>query len=210
MLEHHSQVVEDSGWQRLASENWDSAVTVTTTIRLFESLFSNRTSDCRRLHRLAGSVLVLDEAQAIPIEVLGPVVDGLRALVDRFGASVLIMTATQPSLEHLEPTRDRKAIDLLPEVAQWKEAFERTTIELKGRPPELTPEDLAKTILMNRQCLCILNTIGDARQVTLATADKSVIHLSTMLRPSDRLDRLLKSTPVSRGANPAGWSQHSS
>lgn len=192
VLEHHSQVVEDSGWQRLASENWDSAVTVTTTVRLFESLFSNRTSDCRRLHRLAGSVLVLDEAQAIPIEVLNPVVDGLRALVDRFGASILIMTATQPALEHLEPTKGRQAIDILPEVGQWKEAFERTTIELTGRPPELTPEELAKTIVTNRQCLCILNTIGDARRVTLATADKSVIHLSTMLRPCDRLNKLIE------------------
>lgn len=190
VLEHHSQVVEDSGWQRLASENWDSAVTVTTTVRLFESLFSNRTSDCRRLHRLARSVIVLDEAQAIPVEVLDPVVDGLRALVDRFGASVLIMTATQPSLEYLKPTQGRPATDLLPEAARWKEAFDRTAIEIKGRPPELTHQQVADAILQNDQCLCILNTIGDARKVTLATGDKDALHLSTMLRPCDRLLRL--------------------
>lgn len=190
VLEHHSQVVEDSGWQRLASENWDSPVTVTTTVRLFESLFSNRTSDCRRLHRLARSVIVLDEAQAIPVEVLEPVVDGIRALVDRFGASVLIMTATPPSLTHLKPTQGREAKNILPEVAQWKEAFNRTTIQLQIKPRDLTHQEVADLIMDNDQCLCIVNTIGDARKVTLAAGNKDLVHLSTMLRPCDRLARL--------------------
>ncbi|MGQ0680418.1 MAG: CRISPR-associated helicase Cas3' [Actinomycetota bacterium] len=190
VLEHHSQIVEDSGWQRLASENWDTPVTVTTTVRLFESLFSNRTSDCRRLHRLARSVIVLDEAQAIPIEVIEPVFDGLRALVDRFGASVLIMTATQPALEFVKTTQGRPAIDLLPEVDNWKEPFTRTSISLIGKPAELDHAQVASMVTNVPQCLCILNTIGDARKVTEATGDPDVIHLSTMLRPCDRVSRL--------------------
>src|SRR2546422_460177 len=68
VVEHHSQVTDDSGWRKLASENWDAPVVVTTTVQLFDSLFSNSPSACRRLHRLAKSVIVVDEAQAIPIE----------------------------------------------------------------------------------------------------------------------------------------------
>jgi CRISPR-associated endonuclease/helicase Cas3 len=162
-------------------------VIVTTTVRLFESLFSNRPSACRRLHRLARSVIVLDEAQAIPIEVLDPVVDALRALVDRFGATVLIMTATQPTLEHIRSTRGRPAFDLLPDVARWSSAFHRTQIKWVG---ELTHAAVAGIVDDHRQCLCIVNTIADARTITEATGDPGVLHLSTMLRPADRRDRI--------------------
>lgn len=187
VIEHHSQVVGGDGIQKLASENWDAPVVVTTTVRLFESLFSNRPSDCRRLHRLARSVIVIDEAQAIPVEVLDPVVDGLRVLCDRFGASVLIMTATQPTLEHIASTQGRPAHDLLPEVGDWARVFERTTTKMiKG---ELSHGEVGRLVSEHRQCLCIVNTINDAREITTA-AGAAVLHLSTMLRPADRRDRL--------------------
>ncbi len=189
VIEHHSQVVGGDGLQKLASENWDAPVVVTTTVRLFESLFSNRPSDCRRLHRLARSVIVIDEAQAIPVEVLDPVVDGLRALCDRFGASVLIMTATQPTLEHIGSTQGRPAHDLLPEVENWAGAFERTTTEV--RSGDLPHDEVARLVTEHRQCLCIVNTINDAREITaVAGAAVTVLHLSTMLRPADRRARL--------------------
>lgn len=187
VIEHHSQVVGGDGLQKLASENWDAPVVVTTTVRLFESLFSNRPSDCRRLHRLARSVIVIDEAQAIPVEVLDPVVDGLRALCDRFGASVLIMTATQPTLEHIASTHGRSAHDLLPEVGNWASVFERTTAEVMG---DLTHGEVARLVTEHHQCLCIVNTINDAREITAAATGADVLHLSTMLRPADRRARL--------------------
>lgn len=187
VVEHHSQVTDDDGWQKLASENWDAPVIVTTTARLFESLFSNGTSACRRLHRLADSVIVLDEAQAIPIEVLDPVVDGLRALVDRFGATVLIMTATQPTLENIRPTKDRPAVNLLPDAKRWSEAFQRTDISMAGK---VTHHEVATLVKQHRQCLCVVNTIEDAQRITREAGDPDVLHLSTRLRPADRRDRV--------------------
>ena len=187
VVEHHSQVTDDDGWRKLATESWDAPVIVTTTIRLFESLFSNSTSACRRLHRLAKSVIVLDEAQAIPVEVLEPVVDALRALVDRFGATVLIMTATQPTLENIRPARDHAPVDLLPDLAHWSAVFHRTETRLAG---QLDHAAVAGMVNRYRQCLCVVNTIADAREITAATLDPGVLHLSTMLRPADRRDRI--------------------
>lgn len=186
VLEHHSQVVGDDRAQKLASENWDAPVVVTTTVRLFESLFSNRTSDCRRLHRLARSVIVLDEAQAIPVEVLEPVVDGLRCLVDRFGASVLIMTATPPAIEHVRAALGRRADSLLPMQERWVRPFRRTTISDRGT---LDHAAVGALVASEDRCLCIVNTITDAREIT-RVAGPDVLHLSTRLRPADRRARL--------------------
>ena len=187
VLEHHSEVAGDDGWRKLAAENWDAPVIVTTTVQLFDSLFSHRTSATRKLHRLAGSVIILDEAQAIPIETLEPVADGLRSLVDRFGASVLIMTATQPSLEHLRSMSGRHAISLLPDPARWENAFARTSVVRIG---ELDHEAVGRLVAQRMQCLCVLNTIGDARRVTRSVPSDGVVHLSTMLRPIDRRARI--------------------
>jgi CRISPR-associated endonuclease/helicase Cas3 len=95
VLEHHSGAVEamtdqESGsntiWNRLAAENWDAPVIVTTTVQLFESLFASGTSRCRKLHRLAGSVILLDEAQALPMGMLDPILSALRELCTHYGS----------------------------------------------------------------------------------------------------------------------------
>lgn len=187
VLEHHSQVGGDDGWRKLAAENWDSPVVVTTTVQLFESLFSNRPSAARKLHRLAGSVIIIDEAQALPLEVLEPVVDGLRVLVERFGASVLVMTATQPTLEHLRATSGKPAVSLVTDPDRWASVFVRTSLTMRG---PMETEAVAALVGSHERCLCILNTIDDARRVTAAVPDVEVLHLSTMLRPIDRKTRI--------------------
>ena len=188
VLEHHSQVIDGEGWQRLTAENWDAPVVVTTTVRLFEALFSNRPSDCRRLHRLAGSIVLLDEVQALPIEVLDPIVDALRALVARFGATVLLMTATQPTLEYVPASNGVGAIDLLPRAERWEATtFRRTRHDWVG---SLDHAAVAALIAEREQCLCIVNTIADAELITRSLADRDSIHLTTRLRPGDRRDRL--------------------
>lgn len=187
VLEHHSQVIDGDGWQRLAAENWDAPVVVTTTVRLFEALFSNRPSDCRRLHRLAKSIIVLDEVQALPIEVLDPIMDALRVLVVRFGVTVLLLTATQPTLEHIPASNGVHATDLLPNVEQWEDTFRRTRREWIGSRDHAA---VASLIAKRDQCLCIVNTVSDAELVTAALNDENSIHLTTRLRPGDRRDRL--------------------
>jgi len=109
VLEHHSTVTpyDDPSdplsyqevWARLASQNWDAPIVVTTTVQLFESLFANRPSTCRKLHNLARSVVVLDEVQTLPPELLTPILDVLQNLVDYYYVSVLLCTATQPALQ---------------------------------------------------------------------------------------------------------------
>ena len=109
MLEHHSafEMEKESKWSaervgpdrlRLAMERWDSPIVVTTAVQFFESLFSNRPSRCRKLHSLARSVVVVDEAQTMPLPLLRPCVAALKELARNYGSSVVLCTATQPAL----------------------------------------------------------------------------------------------------------------
>jgi CRISPR-associated endonuclease/helicase Cas3 len=100
LVEHHSNLQPERATRpnNLASENWDAPVVVTTQVQLFESLFSNRPRDCRKLHSLARSVLILDEVQTLPVGLLAPILDQLRELYTNYGTTLLLTTATQPAL----------------------------------------------------------------------------------------------------------------
>jgi len=101
VLEHHSKFdpKNETERNRLTAENWDTPLVVTTNVQFFESLYANRTSACRKLHRIARSVVIFDEVQALPAGLLHPILRALRCLVHDLHASAVLCTATQPALE---------------------------------------------------------------------------------------------------------------
>lgn len=200
VLEHHSAVGQatDSGQvgdelaTRLASENWDASIVVTTTVQLLESLFDNRPSRCRKLHRLAGSVIILDEVQAMPWRVLEPTLEVLRTLVSDYGASVVLTTATQPPL-HLVPTAKQIARSVLaPRTASVRDVRVRVDARAGGMHSDDLPAALADIARMHGgQCLAVVNSVADARQLARSLSGvEGLHHLSTRLCMAHRRDVL--------------------
>jgi CRISPR-associated endonuclease/helicase Cas3 len=198
VLEHHSALEVDDLSEtalerhRLLSENWDAPLIVTTFVQLFESLFSNLPSRCRKVHRLARSVIVLDEVQTLPVEVLEPTVHALQQLIDDYGATVLLSTATQPALDKIAFTTP--PVQVVVDPAQHFQMLRRVDYRV-----DLTPRNydwLADEIAAREQVMVVLNTRKDA----LATIDAlrqrhpnvmpSVFHLSTLLCPAHRREVL--------------------
>ncbi|MGC4806809.1 CRISPR-associated helicase Cas3' [Micromonospora sp. DT233] len=193
VLEHHSQVDFDDPqagrWARLAAENWDAPFVVTTFVRLFESLYARKPSAMRRLHRLANSVIVLDEVQALPHAMLAPILDGLRLLVRHFGATVLLSSATQPSFWALDEFRDVPCVDLIHDTPKLVSDLRRVRYEWQ-LDPRPTLDDIADQAVSESSALVVVNTTADAQTVYDrwhdAEADGVAWHLSTRMCPDHR------------------------
>ena len=197
VLEHHSGAGDTDGqterWARLAAENWDAPIVVTTTVQLFESLFANRPGRMRKLHRLAGSVLILDEAQALPRKHLAPILDALRGLTEHYGATVVLSTATQPAFEVIPQFRDAAAREIVPEPQRWFEGALRR-VEYERPPDPLAWDDVARRMRAgpDGRALAIVNTKRDALALlgALEEQDAEALHLSTLLCGAHRRDVL--------------------
>lgn len=191
VIEHHSQLPtseseaqdELSVRRRLATENWEAPVIVTTTVQLFESLLGNRTSKLRKLHNLARSVMVLDEAQCLPVELLKTSVAVLQTLVREYHVSVVFCTATQPAVDqtpYLSGFEGMPIREIVPQYSAHFQALVRVKYEVRETP--VSTEQLAAEILDLEQVLVILNTRKDAIDLLGALRDPSdVFHLSTLL-----------------------------
>ncbi|MHB1462696.1 MAG: CRISPR-associated helicase Cas3' [Armatimonadota bacterium] len=180
VLEHHSATRgEESMWQRLSAENWDAPITVTTTVQLFESLFSSKPSQCRKNHRLAESVIILDEVQSLPVHLLKPTLNMLTALVTHTKATVVLCTATQPAIVGDNPYMVGlpEAIEIVSEPVSLFQKMKRVDYQIDMDP--ITWIDLADNIAQHDQCLVIVNSKRDAKALydALNTVDKW--HLST-------------------------------
>ncbi|MEV4254539.1 CRISPR-associated helicase Cas3' [Spirillospora sp. NPDC049652] len=198
VLEHHSGVdFNELGpgqrWQRLAAENWDAPVVVTTTVRLFESLFSRKPAAMRRLHRLAGAVIVLDEVQSLPDPMLPPILSALRDLTRFFGSSVVLASATQPDFFGLEVFVNLQPKPVIAEPAPYYRKLQRVRYEWRCEP-QPTFEEIAQDVAAETSCLAIVNTTKDAatlhRYVEELTEDVPVVHLSTRMASQHRRDAL--------------------
>ena len=179
VIEHHSNVEVDETQEtarlRLACENWDAPLVVTTNVQLLESLFANRTSRCRKLHNLVGSVIVLDEAQLLPVTYLQPVVDTLRLLVKDYGVTLVLCTATQPTLESRTGFDQARALrgfkagevrEIVDDVPSLYADLARVRVHL---PADLnamrTWDDLAPEIARHEAVLAIVGRRADARDL---------------------------------------------
>ena len=188
VLEHHSMVETNDEdeydrsrvWARLASENWDAPVVVTTTVQLFHSLFSNRTSSTRKLHRLARSVIILDEAQSLPPQLLDPILDALRQLTEQYGTSIVLCTATQPAFQTIKPFADVTATDIVPDYSDHFRALKRVNYEWRTNPP-LSWDDVADIMRESPQVLTVVNTKKDALALLEVLGNDEALHLSTLL-----------------------------
>lgn len=168
----------------LAVENWDMPVVVTTAVQFFESMYANRSSRCRKLHNLANSVIIFDEAQMLPLAQLRPCVAAMASLVSQFHSTVVLCTATQPSLNDLFLTYAPKypAMELCPLTAAQYRKFRRVTFCQAG---VLEDEALAEQIKAHPQVLCIVNSRRAAQRIFSLLPEGSY-HLSTLMIPAQR------------------------
>ncbi len=199
LVEHHSAAEpppeheeEPIGPQRLrlATENWDAPLVVTTTVQLFESLYAMRPSRCRKLHNMARSVIVLDEAQALPLPQLTPCLAALRELVVRYGASIVLCSATLPAFDGGVSTRVSlpRARPIVPQTRNLHAAFRRVAAERAG---EVDDKTLAARLTESRQVLCIVNARRHAAELfSLLPDDGSRFHLSAAMCPAHRREVL--------------------
>ena len=194
VLEHHSQVeIPDDGEEetpeaykkRLACENWDAPVVVTTAVQFFESLYAAKTSKCRKLHNIANSVVIFDEAQTIPVPFLMPCVSAIGELVQHYGVTAVLCTATQPALgklfKQLAPTLVQR--EIAPDPDGLFDYFRRVSFQREG---VFTSEELAARLAETEQALCVVNTRKRARQVYESLPEEGRFHLSTLMIPTDR------------------------
>ncbi len=194
LIEHHTNVLPErcSRADQLATENWDAPLIVTTNVQLLESLFAAATTPCRKLHRLANSVLILDEAQTLPIDLLQPTLRALRELVDHYGCTVVLCTATQPALEHSEEFPiGLRVTPIIQDATPLFNAMRRVQVKHAGR---LQDEVLAERLAAEPQVLCIVNTRRHAarlfEQVSAASEAGTVFHLSTLMCGAHRRSML--------------------
>ena len=193
VLEHHSGVLFDTSESATAqeyamaqaTENWDMPVIVTTAVQFFESLYSNRSSKCRKLHNLANSVLIFDEAQMMPLPCLRPCVYAIAQLVEHYHASAVLCTATQPVLGPIfrEFCPTYTSIELCPKALQEATLFRRVTFRRAGR---LSSAQLAQQLQGLHQVLCVVNTRKQAQEIYSLLPREGSFHLSTLMYPAHR------------------------
>ncbi len=187
VLEHHSAFVDERRQSlearkklNLAMENWDAPIVVTTAVQFFESLFADRPARCRKLHNIAGSVVILDEAQTLPLKLLRPCVAALDELALNYRCSPVLCTATQPALQSPDFVGGLQDVrELAPEPGRLFRELERVRVQALG-----SLEDAALTEQISRrdQVLCIVNNRRHARALYEALAElPGARHLTTLM-----------------------------
>ena len=188
VVEHHSNLdpERETAKARLAAENWDAPIIVTTNVQFFESLFAARPSRCRKLHNIANSVVILDEAQLLPPEFLQPILDVMNLLAKYYGVTFVLSTATQPALGTLQTFgREIRGLESVREImtdpAALHAGLKRVEIELPANfQARQTWEDVAQELTDHDSVLCIVSTRSDCRELHRLMPQET-IHLSALM-----------------------------
>ncbi|MGV8119782.1 MAG: CRISPR-associated helicase Cas3' [Candidatus Xenobiia bacterium LiM19] len=178
VVEHHSNLDPDKETPRLrlASENWDAPIIVTTNVQFFESLYAAKSSRCRKLHNIINSVIILDEAQLLPPNLLTPCVDAMNQLVKHYNVTLVLATATQPALPDIEDF-----IEIVHLGSKIYHRLKRTRINIpKALNSRNEWNSIADQLKKHEQVLCIVNTRKDCYELHKLMPD-GTIHLSALM-----------------------------
>lgn len=175
----------------LATENWDAPVIVTTAVQFYESLYSNRSSHCRKLHNIANSVVILDEAQTLPSDYLYPCIAAITQLVQHYHVTAVLCTATQPALGPIlqELAPELTMTEISPDPDLLYETLRRVTFCDAGT---LAKQDLQETLSEMPQVLCIVNRRKTAQELYEALPAEGSYCLTTLLCAADRRDQFVE------------------
>lgn len=204
VLEHHSNYDfsnnehDCNNIKKLASENWDMPIIVTTNVQFFESLFANKSSRCRKLHNIANSVIIFDEAQMLPTEYLIPCIRAISELVYNYKCSAVLCTATQPFLTEMFP-KEINITEICENTDELYQIFKRTKIVQRG---VIDTSDLANEINCLHQALVIVNTRKHALKLFSMLNGENVFHLSTLMCPMHRKEKIAKIKELLRTGKP--------
>ena len=189
LIEHHSSLSPDKEdtQSRLAAENWDAPIIITTAVQFYESLFAAKTSRCRKLHNIANSVIILDEAQSLPVDFLSPCLRVLQELADYYHTTAVLCTATQPAV-HFDEAEFKIGLkncrEIIADTKSLFAALKRVELKFLGDLPD---EEFAKSLINHPQVLCIVNRRKHAQQLfQLLGKGEGNFHLSALMCPEHR------------------------
>lgn len=188
VIEHHSNLdpENETAKSRLATENWDASIIVTTNVQFFESLFAARTSSCRKLHNIVNSVVVLDEAQLLNPEFLQPILETINLLARHYGVTFVLSTATQPALNSRKGFGwTFKGLDGVREIMADPDALYRDLTRVTVEMPldfhaRRGWEEIAAEIILHESVLAVVNTRRDCRELHRLMPE-GTIHLSAAM-----------------------------
>jgi len=191
VLENHSNAEydnhNDKKYHYLASENWDIPIVVTTNVQFFESLFSHKTSKVRKLHNIANSVIIFDEAQMLPTDYLKPCVYAIEELVRNYSSTAVLCTATQPSLHLVFSDLIELPREICGNFNELYANLKRVTYESIGI---LNNSELLAKLNATEQVLCIVNSRKHAQDLFKGLEGDGNYHLSTLMYPEHRKKKL--------------------
>lgn len=193
LIEHHSSLSpeKESVRSRLATENWDAPIIITTAVQFYESLFAAKTSRTRKLHNIANSVVILDEAQSLPVDFLRPCLRVLQELSDHYHTTTVLCTATQPAIHYDAkefPIGLKDCREIIQDTDSLFAALKRVEVNSLGDLPDA---DLVERVASLPQVLCIVNRRKHAQKLfqSLGEADGNY-HLSALMCPQHRSEIL--------------------